>query len=130
MRISDWSSDVCSSDLERQRAQPAMVCELFLRQAADLAHAFDGPPAVQAAGIEVGVELVAQRPRVLQGTAPACLVGMADPPYPPPLVFDPALARLAAVRLCPQSATTIHPLGQLRFPNSPEQASRLTFDEF
>src|SRR3546814_7102632 len=35
--------------LERQRAQPAMVCELFLRQAADLAHAFDGLPEVQAA---------------------------------------------------------------------------------
>src|SRR3546814_4749238 len=73
MRISDWSSDVCSSDLERQRAQPAMVCELFLRQAADLAHAFDGLPEVQAAGIEVGVELVAQRTRVFEVTAPAWL---------------------------------------------------------
>src|SRR3546814_18381824 len=76
MRISDGSSDVCSSDLdalERQRAQPAMVCELFLRQAADLAHAFDGLPEVQAAGIEVGVELVAQRTRVFEVTAPAWL---------------------------------------------------------
>src|SRR3546814_17659037 len=59
--------------LERQRAQPAMVCELFLRQAAALAHAFDGLPAVQAAGIEVGVELVAQRTRVFEVTAPAWL---------------------------------------------------------
>src|SRR3546814_5073120 len=96
MRISDVSSDVCSSDLpqpknpadpvecldrrvalacfdalERQRAQPAMVCELFLSQAADLAHAFDGLPEVPAAGIEVGVELVAQRTRVFEVTAPA-----------------------------------------------------------
>src|SRR3546814_1993551 len=50
--------------LERQRAQPAMVCELFLRQAADLAHAFDGLPEVQAAGIEVGVELEIGRAHV------------------------------------------------------------------
>src|SRR3546814_10679735 len=50
-----------------------MVCELFLRQAADLAHAFDGLPEVQAAGIEVGVELVAQRTRVFEVTAPAWL---------------------------------------------------------
>src|SRR3546814_8109020 len=60
MRISDWSSDVCSSDLEHLVGHPAeqdgvrleeVLVEVFAR---DLAGAEGELPAQAAAGIDVG----------------------------------------------------------------------------
>src|SRR3546814_9335732 len=42
MRISDWSSDVCSSDLSRYR-QPAQACEMEVRDDGSLCARFAQP---------------------------------------------------------------------------------------
>src|SRR3546814_14195733 len=78
MRISDWSSDVCSSDLDRQF--PAMVggrarllCGLFLGLHAARARPRDLPADLGHPGISLHDARI--RPRRPRGLCPRLLVG-------------------------------------------------------
>src|SRR3546814_19069751 len=80
MRISDWSSDVCSSDLKRRQDAEALarlpdgsLLVAFAREhrlrrfTADLggrAEVFDAPPGLAEAAINAGIEAMVHRAEV------------------------------------------------------------------
>src|SRR3546814_14536145 len=78
MRISDWSSDVCSSDLDRRYGRPHVGC-------AGAAHDLDGPgAAVPAPGTRLRHRLRAEHRemaatrRAADGLSPPSAGGLAD----------------------------------------------------
>src|SRR3546814_4013475 len=79
MRISDWSSDVCSSDLESRAAQSGPVSYVTSDAAGNLALADFGPGDI--AGIRFDLDRVRRDARA--GTAAAMAMGYAPMPSVP-----------------------------------------------
>src|SRR3546814_6110044 len=95
MRISDWSSDVCSSDLPHRLPAPALRAGLAARPAAaGLDRSADDPPAGEILSRRMSGGVVAEGGRE-QITVSSCDVLKIDSGWMGNYLFDSAILRLS-----------------------------------